>query len=111
VRKLVSDDDMPEAPVVDEMRLGKTFTLVAVGMLCKLVTQNIVMGLPQSIIWANTIEGWAIWGDNYFPSIVGEEREWYPLQRFNSVLHRLLKIQKILPTGILDLYWPMSQSS
>ena len=28
-----------------------------------------------------------------FPGIVGEEREWYPLHRLNSVPHRLLEIQ------------------
>jgi len=30
---------------------------------------------------------------NDFPGIVGEEREWYPLQRLNSVPRRLLEIQ------------------
>jgi hypothetical protein len=30
---------------------------------------------------------------NNFPGIVGEEREWYPLQRLNSVPRNLLEIQ------------------
>jgi hypothetical protein len=34
-----------------------------------------------------------------FPGIVGEEREWYPLQRLNSVSHRLLEIQTTPPHG------------
>ena len=37
--------------------------------------------------------------DNDFPGIVGEEREWKPLQRLNSVPRRLLEIQTTLPHG------------
>jgi hypothetical protein len=36
---------------------------------------------------------------NNFPSIVGEEREWYLLQKFNSVPHHLLDIQTTPPHG------------
>ena len=49
VRRWVSDANMPEALVVDEMGLGQTFTLVAVAILCKLVTEKVVTGLPLSI--------------------------------------------------------------
>jgi len=44
VRRWVWDADMPGALVADEMGLGKTFTSVAVAMLCKLVTEKVVMG-------------------------------------------------------------------
>jgi hypothetical protein len=47
---------MPEALVADELGLGKTFTSFAAAMLCKLVTEKVVMWLPLSIIWGNTIE-------------------------------------------------------
>jgi len=50
VRRWVWDADMPGALVADEMGLGKTFTLVAAAMLCKLVTEKVVMGLPLSIL-------------------------------------------------------------
>jgi hypothetical protein len=50
VWRMVCNADMPVALAADEMGLGKTFTLVAVGMLCKLVTEKVVMGLPQSIL-------------------------------------------------------------
>ena len=50
VRRWVWDDDMPGAQVADEMGPGKTFTLVAAAMLCKLVTEKVVMGLPLSIL-------------------------------------------------------------
>ena len=92
VRRWVWDADMPGALVADEMGLGKTFTSVAAAMLCKLVTEKVVMGLPLSILWRNTLEEWVMLAHNDFPGIVGEEREWYPLQRLNSVLHRLLEI-------------------
>jgi len=50
VRRWVWDADMPGALVADEMGLGKTFTLVAAAMLCKLLTEKVVMGLPLSIL-------------------------------------------------------------
>jgi hypothetical protein len=79
VRRWVSDADMPGALVADEMGLGKTFTLVAVGMLCKLVTKKVVIGLAMSILWWKTFEEWVSLVRNDFPGIVGEECEWYPL--------------------------------
>jgi len=83
---------MPGALVADEMGLGKTFTSVAAAMLCTLVTEKVVMWLPLSMLWGNTLQEWVILADNDFPSIVSEEREWYLLQRFNSVPRRLLEI-------------------
>jgi len=97
VRRWVWDADMPGALVADEMGLGKTFTSVAAAMLCKLVTEKVVMGLPLSIWWGNTLEEWVILAHNNFPGIVGEERECYPLQRLNSVPRRLLEIQSTPP--------------
>jgi len=93
LRRWVWDADMPGALVADEMGLGKTFTLVAAAMLCKLVTEKVVMGLPLSILRGNTREEWVIFGQNDFPGIVGEEREWYLLQRLNSVPRHLVEIQ------------------
>jgi hypothetical protein len=55
VRRWVWDADMPGALVADEMGLGKTFTLVAAAMICKLPTENDVMGFPLSILWGNTL--------------------------------------------------------
>jgi len=97
VRRWVWDADFPGALVVDEMGLGKTFTSVAAAMLCKLVTEKVVMGLPLSILWGNSLEEWVILAHTGFPGIVGEMREWYPLQRLNSVPRRLLRIQSSPP--------------
>jgi len=97
VRRWVWDADMPRALVADEMGLGKTFTLVAAAMICKLLTEKVVMGLPLSILWGNTLAEWVNMVQNDFPGIVGEEQEWYPLQRLNSVARRLLEIQTTLP--------------
>jgi len=99
VRRWVRDTDMPGALVADEMGLEKTFTSVAAAMLCKLVTEKVVMGLPLPILWGNTREEWVILAVNDFPGIVGEEREWHPLQRLNSVPRRLLEIQTTPPHG------------
>jgi hypothetical protein len=38
----------------------KTFTWVAVAMLFKLVTDTVVLVLPLSIVWGNTLDGWVI---------------------------------------------------
>jgi len=99
VRRWVSDADMPGPLVADEMGLGKTFTSVAAAMPCKLVTEKVVMGLPLSMLLGNTLEEWVILVQNNFPSIVGEEWKWYPLQGLNSVPRRLFKIQSTTPRG------------
>ena len=90
---------MPGALVADEMGLGKTLTLVAMAMICKLATEKVVMGLPLSILWGNTLEEWVMLAHNDFPSIVGEKWEWYLLQRLNSVSRRWLDIQTTPPHG------------
>ena len=36
--------------MADEMGLGNTFASDAVAMICKLVTEQVVMGLPLSIL-------------------------------------------------------------
>jgi len=42
------DADMTGALVADEKGLGKTFTSVAAAMICKLLTEKVVMRLPLS---------------------------------------------------------------
>jgi hypothetical protein len=55
MRRWVWDAEIPGVLVVDEMGLGKIFTLVAVVILCELVTEKGVMGLPLSILWGNIL--------------------------------------------------------
>jgi hypothetical protein len=88
---------MPGALVVDDMCLEKTCTSGAVAMLCNSVTEKVVMGLPQCILWGNTLEEWMMLGPNTFPGIVGEEQESYPFHRLKSVLPSLLRIQSTPP--------------
>jgi hypothetical protein len=92
---------MPGAIVVDKMGLEKTFTSVAAMMICKLVTEYIVMRLTLPIMWGNTHEKWVIVAHNHFPGIVGDEWECHPLQRLHSVPHWRLKIQSTPPHGRL----------
>jgi len=99
VRRWVWDADMPGALVVDEMGLGKTFTSVAAAMICKLQTEKVVMGLPLSTLWGNTLEEWVNRVQNDFPGIIDKEWEWHPLLRHNSVLHGLMVIQPTPPQG------------
>jgi len=66
-------------------------------MLCKLVTEKVVIGLPLPILCGNTLEEWVILAHNDFPGIVSDEREWYHLQRLNSVPRHLLGIQLTPP--------------
>jgi len=47
---------MPAALVADKMGLGNTITSVAAPMICKLLTEKIVMGLPLSNVWGNTLQ-------------------------------------------------------
>jgi hypothetical protein len=97
VRRWVWDTAMPGALVADEMGLGKTFTSVAATMICKLLTEKVVMGLPLSILWGNTFGEWLNLAENDFPEIISDEREWYPLWLQNSVLRRLSEIQATPP--------------
>jgi len=92
VRMWVWDADMPGALVADEMGLGKTFTSVAVATLCKLVTEKVVMGLPLSILWGNTLQEWVDLAQNDIPGIISDQQKWYPLRRQNSVPRRFSDI-------------------
>jgi len=47
----------------------------------------------------NSLEEQVILAHNNFPGIVGDEREWYPLLRLNSVPCHLLEIQTTPPHG------------
>jgi hypothetical protein len=51
VRRCVWDADMPEVLVEEEMGLRKTFASVALEMMCKLLSERSVMGLPITILW------------------------------------------------------------
>jgi len=97
VRRWVWDADMPQTLVADEMGLGKTFTTVAAAIFCKLATEKVVMGLPPSIVWGNTLEEWVILVHNDFRVIVGEAQKWYLLQRLNSVPCHMSEIQTTPP--------------
>jgi len=57
------------------------------------------MGLPLSILWGNTLAEWVNMVQNNFPGMIGEEWEWYPLRRHNSVPRRLMEIRKTPPQG------------
>jgi SNF2 family DNA or RNA helicase len=72
VWRWVWDANMPGALVANEMGLGKTFASVAAAMLCKQATEKVVMWLPLSIIWGNTIGEWVILAHNDCPGILGE---------------------------------------
>jgi len=97
MRRWVWHTDMSGALVADEMGLSMTFTSVAAAMICNLLTEKVLMGLPLAILWENTLEEWVILVHNDFPSIVGEERECHPLQRLNSVPCCLLEFQTTAP--------------
>jgi hypothetical protein len=49
MRRWLWDADMPGALVADAIGLGKTFTSGAEAIICKLLTEKVVMGLPLSI--------------------------------------------------------------
>jgi len=90
---------MPEALVADEMDLGKAFTSVGAAMICTLLTEKGVIGLPLSILCGNTVEESVNMAQNDIPRNIGEERQWYPLRRTDSVLCRHLETQTTPPMG------------
>lgn len=58
VRGWVWDLDMPGANVRDELCHWKISTLVAVAMICKLLTEEVVVRLPLSNLSGNTLDKW-----------------------------------------------------
>jgi hypothetical protein len=68
-------------------------------MICKLLTENVIMGLPLSILQRNTHAEWVNLVQNDCPEIIGEESESYPLLLHNSVSRRLIEMQKIALQG------------
>ena len=99
VWRWVWDCEMPGALVPDEMSLGKTFTSGAAAMICKLLTENVVKRLPQSILWGNTLQEWVNMALNNYPGIISEEWEWYLSQWHNSVPSHPIDIQTTPPYG------------
>jgi len=93
VRMWVGDAYMPGALVADEVGLGKTFTSVSAAMICTLLTEKVVMGLPVAILCGDTLDEWVNMAQNDFPGIINEERERYPSRRQHSVPRRLNEIQ------------------
>jgi len=57
-----------------------------------LPAEKVVMWLLLSIVFGNTLEEWVNMAYNNYSGIFGDEREWYPLKRLNSVPHLLLEI-------------------
>jgi len=88
---------MPGALVSDETDLGSTSTSVAVSMICKLLTEKIVMGLSLFILCRTTLEGWVNQAQNNYPRIIGAERKWYLLQRLNWAARHPIQIQSTPP--------------
>jgi len=84
---------MPGVLVANEMGLRKTLTSVAAGMICKLLTEKVVMGLRLLILWGNTVEEWVNLVHNDSPGIIGDEWEWYLLRSQNSEPCCLSEIQ------------------
>ena len=99
VRRWIWDADMPGSLVAEEMGLEKTSTSVATAMISKLLTEKVVMGLRLLIVRGNTLDAWVNIVQNDFPGVIGEERDWYPLRRHNSVPFCLMEIQNTPPQG------------
>jgi hypothetical protein len=99
VRMWVGDTDMQGALVADEIGLGKTCTSVAAAIICKLLTEKVVIGLLLSILWENTHDERLDLGKNDFPGMIGDKWEWYPLRRYNSMPCHLAKIQSTAMQG------------
>jgi len=69
---------MPGPLVEDEMGLGKTFTSVATALICQMLTEKVVVELPWTILWGNTLQECVNVAQNNTHRINGEEQERYP---------------------------------
>jgi hypothetical protein len=89
----VWDSDMAGVLVADEMGIGKMITVVALAIICQLLTEEGVVQVRLSILYCNTLDEWLNMAQDNCLGSIGEEREWYPVQRLNSVPCCLLEIQ------------------
>ena len=69
--------------MADEMGIGKMLTLVAVAIICQLLTEEGVVELRLSIMYGNTLDEWLNMAQDKCLGSIGEAREWYPVQRLN----------------------------
>jgi hypothetical protein len=67
--------------VADEICLGQTFTSVAAAIICKILTEKVVMGLLLPILWGNTSKEWLNMPQNDFLGMISDTRNGYMLQR------------------------------
>ena len=81
------------------MGICMTFISVAAAMICTLLTEKVVMGLPLTILLGNTSRQWVNMPQNDLPGIIGEEQEWYPLRTKNSLPCHMSEIQTTPPQG------------
>jgi hypothetical protein len=75
MRRAVWDTDMLGALVADERGTGKTVTSVAAAMICKLVTDIVLIGLPLSILCGSTLKEWVNLAQSDFQGNIGHEQE------------------------------------
>jgi len=68
-------------------------------MICNLLTEKVVLGLPRSIGWGNTLEERVSMAQNVIPGIIGDERESNPVRREHSQPHRRSEILSTPPQG------------
>ena len=92
----VWDLEMPEVLVADQIGLGKAFTLVAEATICKFSTKNVVVALPWSMLWGNTLDKWVDMAQNDYPWNVRNAWEQYLLQGMNAAPHCHVQYQSTL---------------
>jgi hypothetical protein len=68
MRRWIWDSDMPGVLVADDMGLGRTFTSASVAIICKMLTEKVVIGLPQSVVLENTHDKRQNLAQNNFPN-------------------------------------------
>lgn len=78
---------MKEVLVANYMSLGMILTSVALAMICILLSEKVVVRLPETTLLGNILDEWLLISQyNCYPDI-GKEPLWYPLQRLHSTLH------------------------
>jgi hypothetical protein len=66
---------------------------VAAARICKLLTEQVVMGLPLSILWGNTFDEWVNLTEDDIPVVIGNERTSYLFRRNHSIPRHFSEIQ------------------
>ena len=90
----IFDVNIPGVPLADEMGLGKIFTVLAVALYAKSITEDVsnhhVIQLP--VLFNLLLGGWCQVVESGCSTLSAVQKQWYPCTNPNPVPRHLLQL-------------------